>query len=191
MAIANPDWVPPIEMTFDTGKAIRSEQGLMLAGNPIAMARGKDGSPYLDVAWHPYNGAFNDDGQTGRIWSHAVDGTVTDVVTPTFLDGYEYRIRFDNVTVGNGDIFVYRETTGSYSTAVSYTSSGIADAVFEIIRPRIVSSGANIIGLKNGVQTVYYWALSPRQKISNVLFRSTVASFTSGAIYMDKRRVYA
>lgn len=45
MTITNPDWVPPIEYTFDTGQAIRSEQGLMLAGNPIAIALGKAGAP--------------------------------------------------------------------------------------------------------------------------------------------------
>ena len=45
MPIINPDWVPPVESTFDVKKPIRSEQGLMLAGNPIAIAEGKPGAP--------------------------------------------------------------------------------------------------------------------------------------------------
>jgi hypothetical protein len=45
MPIVNPDWVAPIEMTFDEGKPIRSEQGLMLAGNPIAITLGKPNAP--------------------------------------------------------------------------------------------------------------------------------------------------
>lgn len=51
MPIVNPDWVPPIETTFDEGKPIRSEQGLMLAGNPIAMAQGKPGAPKIQLAF--------------------------------------------------------------------------------------------------------------------------------------------
>lgn len=47
MVIVNPDWVPPIEITFDEGKPIRSEQGLMLAGNPIAAFLGKPGAVRL------------------------------------------------------------------------------------------------------------------------------------------------
>jgi hypothetical protein len=45
MPITNPDWIPPIEMTFDVGKPIRSEQGVQIAGNPIAIAQGADGAP--------------------------------------------------------------------------------------------------------------------------------------------------
>ena len=47
MPIINPDWVPPIESTFGVKKPIRSEQGLMLAGNPIAIAEGAAGAPRL------------------------------------------------------------------------------------------------------------------------------------------------
>lgn len=53
MPIIDPDWVPPIEATFDVEKPIRSDQGLMLAGNPIAFALGKPGAPRLQVNAHP------------------------------------------------------------------------------------------------------------------------------------------
>jgi hypothetical protein len=45
MPITNPDWIPPIEMDFDVGKPIRSEQGVQLAGNPIAIIQSADGAP--------------------------------------------------------------------------------------------------------------------------------------------------
>lgn len=45
MPITNPSWVPPIEFTFDEGNPITSKQGLMLAGNPIAIANGGAGAP--------------------------------------------------------------------------------------------------------------------------------------------------
>ena len=43
--ITDPDWIDPEETTFDVEKPIRSEQGVMLAGNPIAIALGKPGAP--------------------------------------------------------------------------------------------------------------------------------------------------
>lgn len=50
MPITDPDYVPPIAITFDEEKPIRSEQGLLLAGNPIAIALGKPGAPRI---WLP------------------------------------------------------------------------------------------------------------------------------------------
>lgn len=43
--ITTPDWVPQEEADYDEGKPIRSEQGLSLAGNPIAIANGAAGAP--------------------------------------------------------------------------------------------------------------------------------------------------
>jgi len=45
--ITDPDWIDPEETTFDVEKPIRSEQGVMLAGNPIAIALGKPGAPQV------------------------------------------------------------------------------------------------------------------------------------------------
>lgn len=56
MTLTDPDWIDPIESTFDPGKAVRSDQGVMLAGNPIAIALGKPGAPRNVAAsinnWH-------------------------------------------------------------------------------------------------------------------------------------------
>ena len=46
--ITDPDWIDPEETTFDVEKPIRSEQGVMLAGNPIAIALGKPGAPKVE-----------------------------------------------------------------------------------------------------------------------------------------------
>jgi hypothetical protein len=45
--ITDPDWIDPEETTFDVEKPIRSEQGIMLAGNVIAAFQGKPGAPKL------------------------------------------------------------------------------------------------------------------------------------------------
>ena len=83
--ITDPDWIDPEETTFDVEKPIRSEQGVMLAGNPIAAFQGKPGAPGLnfraleqlaagdvtrlgmtatistsgtDLRWNPFGGVF-------------------------------------------------------------------------------------------------------------------------------------
>lgn len=48
--ITNPDWVPQEEADYDEGKPIRSELGLALAGNPIAIALGKPGAQRITDA---------------------------------------------------------------------------------------------------------------------------------------------
>jgi hypothetical protein len=95
MTITNPDWVPPIESTFDTGKAIRSEQGLMLAGNPIAIVLGKAGAPrVVDAAlsttatntgrdWVLARNALS---AAGAVGTYAFLGETTDAVTRNFGD---------------------------------------------------------------------------------------------------------
>ena len=71
MSFADPDWVPPIEMNFDVEKPIRSEQGFLLAGNPIAIANGKPGAPRIQRA-AVQDGAINAPklatGTTERDW---------------------------------------------------------------------------------------------------------------------------
>jgi len=49
MSLINPDWIDPIESTFDLEKPIRQRQGLMMVGNPIAMAAGKPGAPRIQA----------------------------------------------------------------------------------------------------------------------------------------------
>lgn len=100
MTITNPDWVPPIESTFDTGKAIRSEQGLMLAGNPIAIALGKPGAPRLRgfAAMRPseYADLFPIVSAAGTttIPSYTYTGTLQGITTTstTFVTGCEITI---------------------------------------------------------------------------------------------------
>ena len=101
MPITNPDWVPPIEMTFDVKRPIRSEQGLMLAGNPIAIAGGAPGAPIIVAGWHPYNGNIIG-GSTGLIYDHAVDGDVTTIETPALAAGFEYWLEWRGLTKTEG-----------------------------------------------------------------------------------------
>ena len=63
-----------------------------LRDNPSAVAESSSGAPVMVSGWHPVDKVSTGDGKTGLIYDHAVTGTVASVVTPDFVDGYEYRI---------------------------------------------------------------------------------------------------
>jgi len=199
MPIIDPDWTTPIEMTFDPGKSIRSDQGLMLAGNPIAMAQGKPGAPYIQAIWHPYNGAVVGDGFDGRIWSFAIDGAVTAFETPDFLDGYEYRLScFDishNNAVSSSDIqYQLRRQSGAglnTATTIATLSNGASVASFniELTQPRrasasqIVNNEPVSLGAVTKVKNI-------RISVPDVA-PGVSANIDGGAAYLYRRRVYA
>ena len=97
-----------------------------LALNPVAIAEGATGAPYVATGWHPYNGVNVGDAATGIIYNFAVHGAVANVVSPDFEDGYEYLfigIDIDSSGAVNSFLMeVFRETTGSYIAAASNLS---------------------------------------------------------------------
>ena len=101
MPILDPDWIPPIEMTFDVEKPIRSEQGLQLAGNPIAALQGKPGSPVTISGWHPWDATLNNQSD-GLVYDHAVDGSVASVETAVLAAGYEYWLQWEGLSAVSG-----------------------------------------------------------------------------------------
>ena len=117
MPIINPDWVPPIESTFDVKKPIRSEQGLMLAGNPIAIAEGKPGAPRL------YGLAAVPDQNRSEL-------QVESGVSAT-NDWIETGINIDGPLSG---VFRVVTLTGTLRFSVIYTTSTAATGTLEIRR---------------------------------------------------------
>lgn len=97
MPIIDPDWVPPIEMTFDIEKPIRSQQGLMMAGNPIAMAAGKPGAPRVQA--DAMQGSVAGDtllfgtGGVGRVFDSPVGGSI-EIPQATFRAFTTCEVRF-------------------------------------------------------------------------------------------------
>lgn len=104
MSFTNPAWVDPIEATFDEGKPIRSEQGLMLAGNPISIAQGTSNAPIMVSALHPYNKAYVGDSADGVIYDYSVDGSVGSIETPLFDDGYDYALYVEDLVGTNNSV---------------------------------------------------------------------------------------
>lgn len=106
------------------GEPLTSAKALLMVENPIAIAEGGTNAPYVQNAWHPYNGTHWTDGNDGTFYDATVDTNSDEVESPDFVSGYEYRVYLNDCqrTSGVGssvilvDIFV-----GSYGEAVAST----------------------------------------------------------------------
>jgi hypothetical protein len=107
-----------------------------LRDNPIAIADGSAGAPFLSAGWHNYDGAQ----ALTAIYDFAIAGSVATVVSPDFADGWEYLFLFDEITTsagGSTDDFrveFYRATSAAYAGA----STVLTDASNAIVRGQIV-----------------------------------------------------
>ena len=197
-------WTTLLNAIFLVGKPITSASGLALRDNPISIAEGAPGAPYMETEWHPYNSVAVGDANTGRIWSMAVNGAVATITTPDFQDGYEYRMRGEAIGVaGLGRMLrlnLFRQTSASYAGAVdvgleiSIPGPTNLDAVVTIDRPRAVSlfcrySSVGTSGTPPEGRD-YILTHTARQKILRAQLSWSSGDFNSGAVFMDRRRLY-
>lgn len=73
-----------------------------LRDNPTATVEGASGAPYAFLNWHPYDGVSVGGSEAGEIYNSATDGAVGSVVTPDFVDGYEYGLILDGFGSNSG-----------------------------------------------------------------------------------------
>lgn len=178
-------------------KPITLQQGRALRDNPLAISEGDStGAPYMQTSWHPYDGVTVGDGNTGQIWSFAVDGAVAAIETPNFVNGFEYRlVGFDvSNSAGSAQTLQYqlrRQSDAGLTTGVDLPGySGISGAqtlsfVIETIQPR----RSAINHLINGANVAI--GLSATQ-IRNIRLTWTAsANFDAGAVFLYRRRTYA
>ena len=194
-------------------KPITLQQGRALRNNPIAAFEGANGSPYTAAGWHPYDGVTVGDGADGVIYDFAVDGALGAVISPNFVDGYEYQFIFDGISINSAQDLTaewYMETSAAYSSPYvlqSFATGAGTTRVWGLltaVRPRIAAlgfifpvdainkvvgnaSGIAFDGLANG-----YVTRSVAQKVLNARFDITgTGTFDAGKIIMMKRRCYA
>jgi hypothetical protein len=177
-----------------------------LRDNPVAIAAAATSAPVVFAGWHPVDKVSIGDGKTGLIYDHAVNGTVAEVVTPDFADGYEYRIlgigiSHDNASTRNFAIQGFRETDAAYTTAYTYAAGANSSALFdfdiEVRLPRISrvthiwgAMGAvngTIESAKDGVIT----SAGANKILRARIVTATAANIDAGKIYMFRRREYA
>ncbi|MCE8420112.1 hypothetical protein LZ190_15620 [Rhodovulum sulfidophilum] len=80
--------------------------------------------------WHPYDMLRPGDGATGLIWSYDKAGSVQNVETPEFEDGYEYALIFEAVATNKSgsrlQISVRPEITGTWSPFTFFSGGNFA-----------------------------------------------------------------
>lgn len=176
-----------------------------LRDNPLAIAESASGAPVVFAGWHPYDKVTVGDGKAGLIYDAAVNGTVANVVTPDFEDGFEYRIiaadMRHNAVAGDRtlNLELYKATSGVYATVIALGNN--ASSIYfsfdaEIIMPR-VTSRVHLVrysGAVNGTASsqsagAAYNATS--QKILRARVSFDIDSINIGKVYLFRRREYA
>lgn len=177
-----------------------------LRDNPTAIAEAASGAPVVFAGWHPVDKVSVGDGKDGLIYSHAVTGNVSSVLTPDFADGYEYRIiAHDLVSTDAGTVRLnlnaYFQTTGTYRRLYySPDGSGTSgDFGFDLIlqTPRLSTKTHLALGFayregaitSNGQDTTSY--VSTAQKLLRGQINFTAGNIQAGKIWMFGRREYA
>ena len=198
-------WTTLLNALFIPGKPILGSTGAALRDNLAATMEGAAGAPHVQGVWHPYNSLAVGDSGTGVIYDFAVNGAVSSIISPDFVDGYEYQIIYQGLTPPTGtpvlNLAVYRETSAAYATADqidTFSTSGI-DGVITLNRPRDikrtfaydvigkVTRGSN--GSAAAIATNWGIRHTTAQKILRVQI-STPASINAGTITMYRRRVF-
>jgi hypothetical protein len=180
-----------------------------LRDNPSAIAEAASGAPVVFAGWHPHDKVTIGDGKTGLIYDHAVTGTVPSVVTPDFVDGYEYRIlalglRHNAALIGTDrklQLEAFKQTDAVYRL-VRQSDTGVNNQDFgyhaEFYFPRLESTSHFVMTMtyRNGSFNAQIDADSamydtPAQKILRARISFTGDSIAAGKIWMFRRREYA
>lgn len=180
-----------------------------LRDNPSAIAEASSGAPVMVSGWHPYDKVTIGDGKTGLIYDHAVTGTVPSVVTPDFVDGYEYRVLAlglrHNAALILADrrlqLEAFKQTDAAYRL-VRQSEQGTNTQDFgyhaEFYFPRLESTSHFVMtmtyrngGFSSQIDADSAMYDTPAQKILRARISFTNDSIAAGKVWMFRRREYA
>jgi hypothetical protein len=178
-----------------------------LRDNPEAIAEAANGAPVVFAGWHPYDKVTIGDGKTGLIYDHAVTGTVSSVVTPDFVDGYEYRVvaldlnHSDTLNNRRLQMEAFKQTDAVYRL-IRQSADGSSSSEFgyhaEFYLPRIESQSHFVMTMsyRDGEFSGAFEVSSamydpPAQKILRARISFNLGNITAGKIWFFRRREYA
>jgi hypothetical protein len=199
-----PTWTEISNPAVAVGGIPSSATVTALRDNPGAMAGAAAGAPVIFAGWHPVDKVSVGDSADGLIYSHAVDGTVAEIVTPDFEDGYEYRIVADALSHNSGSnrnlvLQLYRETDANYATLYTSTTAVSASSRcsldVEILMPRISKRARFVHGLAflsttaEAVIATHSGSIDEKMLRAKLLF--SVGNIDLGKVWMFRRREYA
>ena len=179
MSFANPDYTPLLEMTFDPEEPIRSEQGLALYGNPIAIIRGNLGAPITKAAWHPYNAETWGDGADGLVYNYDIHGAVSGIDLGAVIPGYEYRVVYEQIRIASSPsrvLFFDVVINGIWRAIPMITMSNAANELGQYTLYR--SSGVSVAHMSGTARTSYILS-------SEIVYTSDTSSTPNPGPYTD------
>jgi hypothetical protein len=202
IVITDPETDPDAPLTSELAKKWRD--------NAIAMAEGDPTAPVNQGNWHPYNKVTNGDANTGAFYSGT---TVASVVTPDFVDGYDYMVTWSGLSHNSGSVQslqveYYREVGAVYNPVATIGSLGAANNVAEgfleltdvrrvknhLFNPYSSMSQSTATSLGNSSDSTLSLSylrnvfVTP-QKVLRVRFSPTGGSFDGGNMYLYRRRL--
>lgn len=173
-----------------------------LRDNPIAISEASSGAPVMVSGWHPVDKVTIGDGKAGLIYDSSTTGIVASVITPDFVDGYEYRIFADNLSHDNASaqsiiVEFYHEPAGSYVIYANVGNFSAANQTSFDAQPLLPRVGKNANFLNwfyrfgsSVVSAVEMQVTGSVQKILRARIRFSAGSIDNGKIYLMRRREY-
>lgn len=166
-----------------------------LRDNPSAAQEGAAGSPVSVYGWQPVDKVSVGDGKRGLIYDYAVDGSVSTIDTPNFVDGYEYRMLVVDlgatgaVQVG---FFIYGETTGWVEAKrIANSYSAVSTFDIEIRIPRISQRNHVSLICSQNLTSNGGYLFGSAQKVRNGRIFFSSGGTSQGVVYLFRRREFA
>jgi hypothetical protein len=159
--------------------------------------------------WHPVDKVSTGDGETGLIYDFAVNGVVSSVVTPNFVDGYDYRIVAHGLSHNSGvnglNISFFLETDATLSQVQQIGDEGTTSLWgfdMEMLLPRIPKTNhmarisAYVGSSVSTISTIGVFDATVQKVLyASIRFRTSGGSFgagiDAGKVWMFRRREYA
>lgn len=201
MAFPPTDWGGWAPEEYEVGAAGTSNHFERWFRNPVAITQGSPGSPYEFSTWRPYDSTMNGDGKTGVLYDHAVHGTVSQITSPIFEPGWDYRFVLDAL-LNQGLRAAVNNGAWRPATDITTTTGGAnrINGMLEMIAPmrggwyseisgyahRDDTGGENIWGTPAPMAT-YRMRNTGKPPVSQVQF-SGGTSFSAGRALMFRRR---
>lgn len=198
-------WDDILDTETDPDQPLKSSLAKRWSKNFIAMLQGAFGAPVAECNWHPYNKVEIGDSLDGKFYDVAVSGAVASVTTPNFVDGYEYRIRFEDYSQSlsvAGNLFAYQETSAAYTAGLSLLGATFnasnnysGEIVFPLARRSVAMQpvrgfiAANTVGGWNAHTLINSTVVITAQKILRSQLAPASGLIDSGRFYLDKRLI--
>jgi len=189
-------WTTISNALVAVGAIPRSTVITALRDNPSAIAESASGAPINVCGWHPYDKVTVGDGKDGVIYDFSVSGALSNVETPNFVDGYEYRLF--GIPFGFSAIELYREVVADWvGSSTGTISVGWHDYVISMPRvpktAHLMTGAFSRTGTNTGVSVAAKFPTGTDggtgRKILKARFTGTGAS--SAKIWMFRRREFA